>query len=1334
MDPEQVAEDEGPQSVTVTVTLNGAVRAAPTAVTVTVVAGTAAAADFKPAQLTVTIPAQTQAARGTLLFEPVADAVAERDETVRVRGAASGLRAGTATLTIIDDDERGLALVPESLTFGEGGSVGYTVALTSQPTGTVRVDITRTGSPDVSLSTRVLTFPPQAWDQPQEVQVTAQRDQDDDVDTAQLAHRPSGADYGAVNSVTMTVTVAERGVCHRSEAVEKALMSAIESLENDLGHRLLDPVSCDDVTDAMLAEVPYLYVDGKYGSLTSLQAGDFAGLSKVTNLWIHAQPMLKSLPSGVFEGLDSLQELWLFDPHDKGRMAIESISPGAFRGLPELREINLDRNKIEELKPGTFDGLNKLERLFIQDNELESLPLDDLERLPRLGTGWEHVQQVPDSHLNVGVWWAGNPGYKPGVELSHDSVQVAAGGTASYRLRFRTPPDRLGGGGTVSHGVIRVLAPAGLTVAPAELTFNDKNWFRSQTVEVTASGAASGSLTLTHAVDGPYGRSFDGSLPVTVEVAGTSPAQAAPAVTGQPAVSGPGEDGEYAAEERIEARVSFSDAVTVDTAGGTPALSLLLGEAVRAADYASGSGTAELVFALTVAEADAGAYQARAIANGLRRNGGAIRGAGGIEAVLDFGQPPRVTQVTVAPDAGGDGSWSAGESVALTLTFSEPVTVDTDEGTPAVGIVLGGSAARQAEYESGAGTRALRFAYALAPADGAVRMVLVTPDSLALNGAAVRSTTGLAVNLEHVGTAVSGVAQPELSVEDARVTEAAGASLEFAVRLTGTATQPVTVAWATADGTATAAADYEAGSGTLTFALGERAHTLAVRVLDDVHNEGPETLTVTLSDAVGARIGDGEATGTIVNRDPLPAAWLARFGRTAAEQVLAAVEERLAAATGGAAQASVAGRRLSADDAAGAHAAEEDPRVWGEPPRRMAFSELLAGSSFETPLTSGAEEAEAPAAAGGSWGLWGRGGWSRFAGTEGALGLSGDVASGVVGADYAHGAVRAGLALAYSVGSGSYRQAGVADGTLSARLLSVHPYLGLTLHERLLVWGLLGYGLLGELELDPAGDAALKADLGLLLGALGARGTLLAAGPGGGFELAAKGDVVLLRIGSGAAPGLAATSAEVLRSRLLMEAAYRDLPLFGGALSPALELGVRYDDGDAERGAGLVLGGRLDYLLPAAGLSLSARAQGLVLADSAGFREWSAGGALRFDPGAPRRGVALSVAPAWGAASVDAQRLWAAADATLPAPDAGLPAGLRQLDVELSYGVTLPGERGVFTPYAGLARSASQPDTWLVGGRLDIDSTFSVSLGGSRREHADGLPEDSLTLNATMRF
>ena len=66
-------------------------------------------------------------------------------------------------------------------------------------------------------------------------------------------------------------------------------------------------------------------------------------------------------------------------------------------------------------------------------------------------------------------------------------------------------------------------------------------------------------------------------------------------------------------------------------------------------------------------------------------------------------------------------------------------------------------------------------------------------------------------------------------------------------------------------------------------------------VLDDAHDEGEETFTLTLSNPSAERLTDDEATGTIENRDPLPKALLARFGRTAAVHVVEHVEERLQA-------------------------------------------------------------------------------------------------------------------------------------------------------------------------------------------------------------------------------------------------------------------------------------------------------------------------------------------------------------------------------------------------------------------------------------------------------
>ena len=80
----------------------------------------------------------------------------------------------------------------------------------------------------------------------------------------------------------------------------------------------------------------------------------------------------------------------------------------------------------------------------------------------------------------------------------------------------------------------------------------------------------------------------------------------------------------------------------------------------------------------------------------------------------------------------------------------------------------------------------------------------------------------------------------------------------------------MTVAWATSKGasdTATPGTDYTAGSGTLSFAAGATSKTVTVKVTGDQVDEANETLTLTLSGATGADIGDATATGTITDDD-----------------------------------------------------------------------------------------------------------------------------------------------------------------------------------------------------------------------------------------------------------------------------------------------------------------------------------------------------------------------------------------------------------------------------------------------------------------------------------
>ena len=118
---------------------------------------------------------------------------------------------------------------------------------------------------------------------------------------------------------------------------------------------------------------------------------------------------------------------------------------------------------------------------------------------------------------------------------------------------------------------------------------------------------------------------------------------------------------------------------------------------------------------------------------------------------------PTVEGAPAVSEAGADGHWTEGETVEVTLAFSEAVTVDTANGVPSVGLGLGGPAAtRSAPYLRGSGTAELVFSYTLVAGDGDHTVMAVTPDSLALNGGAIRSVaTSADAALGHNGALVS---------------------------------------------------------------------------------------------------------------------------------------------------------------------------------------------------------------------------------------------------------------------------------------------------------------------------------------------------------------------------------------------------------------------------------------------------------------------------------------------------------------------------------------------------------------------------------------------------
>ena len=117
------------------------------------------------------------------------------------------------------------------------------------------------------------------------------------------------------------------------------------------------------------------------------------------------------------------------------------------------------------------------------------------------------------------------------------------------------------------------------------------------------------------------------------------------------------------------------------------------------------------------------------------------------------------------------------------------------------------------------------------------------------------------------------VTQPSISIgDDAELeADAAASAMTFPVSLSAAAATPVSVNYATTDGTARAPGDYTAKIETVTFNPGETTKMITVPVIDDLLDEaGNETFNVVLSGPVGATISDGAAVGYIVDDDAPP--------------------------------------------------------------------------------------------------------------------------------------------------------------------------------------------------------------------------------------------------------------------------------------------------------------------------------------------------------------------------------------------------------------------------------------------------------------------------------
>ena len=628
--------------------------------------------------------------------------------------------------------------------------------------------------------------------------------------------------------------------------------------------------------------------------------------------------------------------------------------------------------------------------------------------------------------------------------------------------------------------------------------------------------------------------------------------------------------------------------------------------------------------------------------------------------------------------------------------------------------------------------------------------------------------TSMETQLSNTPSAI--VAGPNgISIADAEVEEAAGAKLVFTVSLRRTATTRVWVDYATSNGTAHAGSDYQSTTGNLSISPGQTTRTLDINVLDDSHNEGVETMTVTLSNARGATLVDGTATGTITNQDALPRALIARFGRTAAVHIVEQVEQRVNAPRRPGFERRLGGREVN-DEMGRGFALEFLQQLGGtrygqhqgQPDRRMTTpgsnrsesqNRGRTGSSAQQNGRTGSTDPSArmqglqpqqtqddammmglgsngllegtgfalnrATAGGGILSFWSRSAQSQFYGQDGPLAVNGSIRSTMFGADYTKGRVITGVSLAHSRGLGRY--AGIDTGRLTSAVTGLYPWIGYKASERVTVWTVAGYGA-GGLLLNPGTGSPIETDLSMGMAAGGARGQIL--GNGNGFGLAFKTDALWVgtRTEAISGPGgnLDSDKAAVSRVRTALEGSQSMAIGNRMALTPSVEVGIRQDGGDADTGTGMDLGAGLVFADAGTGLSVDIRVRTLVVHQADGFTERGMSISISYDPTPTTPlGFTARVSPAWGGEAMSgAEALWGQESMGGMGHNPLMGNGGNRLDTEVGYGLPV-SNRFIGTPRAGVRTSEYGRD-YRIGYQMQVaeQGRLNLQLGidAERRE------------------
>ena len=543
-----LTEDGGDKTIRITAVYLNAAAKEDTTVRIQVSANTALpGSDFVAVEpFDVVIPAGSTNGRQTFTLSPVNDDVDEGAETISITGQVTvggvpddgALPVTTATVTINDDDSRGVVVTPTALTMEESGEESYTIVLTSAPSETSHVAITVPANSDLRVSPTGMYFHSGNWDVAQTVRVTSLGDADVLDDTVILTHAFAGSDYDAIAVDAVSVTITE----HTSAAI------SVEDVRGAEGSISLDFVVTLDRAISTTATVQYRTVGMAGNNGVTATSGDdytdasgtltFApgetrktvpvslmddGLNEAEEYlkFVLERPTNAELPQpttytvhGIIEDDDPLPVVSVAGTTADGwSYAVETAGPLTYTvGLsePSARDVQVDYATVDRT-PGARNTVLQTATAATdyvpQNGTLTFLPGETTKSLSvtlnddQVSEGDEifalDLSNPKNAVLSNQGWGVIRDEDVRGLVLTPPTLTLDEDTSSEYYVALSSQPTA-----TVT---VSLTASNGVTLDVSSLSFTSTDWSTQQKVTVTAADdadAADGAATITHSFAG----------------------------------------------------------------------------------------------------------------------------------------------------------------------------------------------------------------------------------------------------------------------------------------------------------------------------------------------------------------------------------------------------------------------------------------------------------------------------------------------------------------------------------------------------------------------------------------------------------------------------------------------------------------------------------------------------------------------------------------------------------------------------------------------------------------------------------------------------------------